>query len=400
MTGLPQVTINISAFSRPALSDDGIAGFILYNNDIADLTVFSTTSRVQRFTNFAAIEATGINSTSVNFTDEADILEQFFLYGGGEVYIGVFDVPIAAYDFVEVDAMKASSDGAIKLYAVPAGIKALASADVLTLDAKIATLNPLKKSATSFYSANTGAITVAALEDMRALSSSAKYVSVVLGQDLDNYPATITTYSMANIGAVVGRTALLSVNENSLYSRGINRSSWSISTNMINVGIVLNDGTTDNTFIPISDIAEADQDDINDRGYIFWRYLPNKNGSILSNDNNCAFATEAFNSIHAVRTDNKIRRVVDSSVSDLLGATVAFNPDGTMRQASINEYFKATNTPLSQMESDGEISAYTIFIDPTQDVLTTKTVIIQVAVLLTETSDYITVNIDYPVTLA
>lgn len=388
---LPNVEINvIGAITRPALSADGISGILFYNDNIADLTDFSTTNRIIRFSNLRAVEATGITADSTNFKDEHYHLSQYFLYGGTDIYVGIFDVPVTTYTFVELQDMKLFSNGDIRLYAIPVGSKDYSDTDITAINTIFDGFETEKKPAHALYSANTGKLTLAALSDVRALSSP--HVSLVTGQDGENRPADVTTYSLANIGAALGTLSQSGVEENIL---NVGRYNYALGGGMNIVALRLNDGTTDNVLSGISTYEKIDLDELNDKGHIFWRYLPNLAGTYLSNDHISEDATDTFNSIHLMRVRNKAIRELDTYLSSLIGANVLFNPDGTMRQSSIKVYENQASLSLRTMQDNGEISAFEVFIDPTQNVLSTKTVIVNAQIVPVESSDYITVNLAF-----
>lgn len=397
MTGLPRVNVNITGgIVRPNLSKDGIAGFPFYNDNIADLTQFSATNRIIKFTNLASIESVGITSNSTNFKVEHYILKEFFRAGGGEVYIGIFDVPAVSYDFSELTTMHLFSNGEIKLYGIFANI-AFVETDLALINAELATFEVTKQPAHAFYAADISAITIGGLPNLRTLAADLPYVSFVAGQDTENEPLALgTTFSLPNLGVVVGTEATSKVNENIL---NVGKYNYTDGINMLVPGFFVNDGTSDNTMIAVTDIAVADLNLLNDKGYIFWRYFPNLAGTYLSNDHNCVDVTETFNSIHIMRTRNKAVRLLDGNLTPLIGSTVLFNADGTLRTSSIKVFEDASKEILNQMTSDTEISTYDVYIDPTQKVAITKTVIVQVSILPTESADYITLNLAFVASL-
>lgn len=391
--GLPNVNINVvGAINRPALNKEGVTGFVLYNDNIADLTSFSASNRIIKFTNISAIEATGLTADSTNFKDEYSNLSEFFIFGGTEVWVGIFDVPGGAYDFTELDLMRKASSGDIRIYTIPTNAKVLASVDVLTIEVLIAGFEALKHPAIALYSGDTGTLELGNLEDLRGLASSAFHTSVINGQDLENFGLTVVSYSSPAIGAIAGTLSSSSVEENIL---NVGKYNYAVGARLNQVALMLNDGVDDNVLTPIADIDEGDLDELNDKGYIFFRYLPNLAGTYLSNDNNSAAITNTFNSIHITRVRNKVVRELDRALSVLIGAPVLFNADGTMRDASASVYENAASEVLQIMLNEAEISAYDVFVDTTLDVLTSKEVTLNVTIVPVESSDNIIINIAF-----
>jgi len=392
---LPRVTINVTGtINRPSLNTDGISGFCFYNNNIADLTTFSTSNRVVKFTNLAAIEAVGITAASTNFKMEHYQLSEFFRAGGVNVWIGVFAVPVSTYDFTELDSMRLKSLGEIKIYATFLN-KELDDADLATFNSKIASFDALKKPAIGIVSADIHNLALADLPDLRNLTADLENTSVVIGQDTENVGQTLTvasSKSTPDLGLFVGTLAQAKVSENVLYIGKYNYTNGSI---LANPGLYWKAGAVSGSLQNISDINEADLDSLNDKGYVFWRYMPNLAGTYLSNDNNCVAITKTFNSVHIVRVKNKAVRELDKALTPLVGTSVLFNSDGTMRPSSINVFESAANAALSTMKDNLEISAYSVYVDPSIDVLSTKTVVLNVSIVPVESADNITVNINF-----
>jgi len=392
--GLPNTSINVTGeIVRPALDKDGIAGLVLYNNNIADLTVFTATENIVKFTNLSAIEATGITKDSTNFKEEHYQLSEFFRAGGGEIYIGIFEIPTGTYDYTELDELNLFSNGEIRLYGVYNTQSELSTSDLGLINSLVESYKVNKKPSIAIVAQNIGTLTLNTLPDLRNLSTSLESVSVVIGQETDNVKYTLpTTKSTPNLGIVLGTLAIASVEENIL---NVGKYNYTDGTNMVNPGLVINDGTTDNVLTLISSINDADLNAINDKGYIFWRFFPNYAGTYLSNDNNCAKITDTFNSVHINRVQGKVIRITDGALTPLVGSTLLFNPDGTLRTASRKNFEDAVGEVMLTMLNDGEISAYEVYVDPTQESLASKQVIVQISIVATESADNIAINIAF-----
>jgi len=395
---LPNTTINVTGeIVRPALNKDGVTGLVFYNDNIADLTVFTTTNRIVKFTNLPAIEATGILSTSTNFKEEHYQISEYFRAGGGEVYIGVFAVPVGAYDYTELNQMNLISSGSIKIYGIYNPQAELDVADIAIIQTLVAAYEPKKKPAIAILSQDTSTLTLGGLADLRNLAADASNVSVVIGHDTTGVAATLATaasHSVCNLGIVLGTLANASVEENIL-NIGKYKDKYTNGVSMVVPGFFINNGSTDNTIVAITSIDDADIDILNDYGYIFWRYSPNYPGTHLSNDNNATKITDTFNSIHIMRVRNKVIRELDGALVPLVGSKLLFNTDGTLRPISIAGFENRAKSVLQSMMSRTEISGFVVYIDPTQEALTTKTVTVQVSIVPVESSDYITINIAF-----
>ena len=395
---LPNTTINvIGEIVRPALNKDGVSGIVFYNDNIADLTTFSATTRIVKFTNLPAIEATGITKDSVNFQEEHYQISEFFRAGGGEIYIGIYDEAVSAYDFLELDELYKFSSGEIRQYSVYNPQNVLDATDVSLIESIVAEYDVAKQPAIALLAQDISTLQLSALADLRNLPADAEHVSVIIGQDTQGTALSLTTTndrSTPNLGIVLGTLANAGVEENILdmgiynYTNGVE---------MVIPGFYAFDGVS-KVMIAINEIDKADQDVLNDKGYIFWRYAA-ISGTYLSNDNNSVNITKTFNSIHIMRPRNKVIRELDTALTPLIGSKLLFNGDGTLRPIIITKFTDVASTTMLAMKRDSEISAYEVFVDPTQDSLTTKTVIVQVSIVPVESSDNIIINVSFVASL-
>jgi hypothetical protein len=392
MGQLPQVIFSISDgnLGRTALNNDEISGLVFYNANVADLTGITAAANVVKFTNLGSIETAGITETSTNFKNEWYVINEYFRMGGGDVWIGIFPTN-TGNTFTELTTMKNVSAGEIRQYGVFANALAFNSTHVNTINTLIATMYTEKKPAVAIAAFHyTGVTSLSNFTDLRNLAADAPYVSVVIGTDTANLPSTSATTSLPNLGAVVGALSSAKVSTNILY---VSQFNYTDGVNMVTPGIRYN-GTT---ITPITSIAESDLDSLNDKGYIFWHYQANINGTYLSNDNNSTDITSDFSSIHNNRVIGKVIREVDANVTPLIGSPVNLS-GGLLTPQSVNIFQTAASSPLNIMESNGEISSYSIYIDKTQKVSTNNTISIQISIVPIFSADNITITIGFSTT--
>lgn len=392
MGQLPQVIFNISDgnLGRTALNNDEISGLIFYNANVADLTGITAAAPVAKFTNLGSIETAGITETSTNFKNEWYVINEYFRMGGGDVWIGIFPAN-TANTFAELTTMKNTSAGEIRQYGVFANGVNFSTTHINTINTLMATMYTEKKPAVAIAAFDySGVTTLAGFDDLRNLAADAPYVSVVIGSDTQNLPNTLSaTTSLPNLGAVVGALSSAKVSTNILHVAQFN---YTDGVDMVIPGIRYN-GTT---ITPITSIAEADLDTLNDKGYLFWRFFPNVSGTYLSNDNNSTDITSDFANIHNCRTIGKVIRNVDANVTTLVGSQVSLS-GGLLTPQSINRFKTAASSPLNVMEADGEISSYTIYIDKNQNVSSTNTVNIQISIVPIFSADNIVISLGFAV---
>jgi len=390
---LPKTVFNLTNgnLGRIPLAKNSISAFVFYNDNVADLTTFTATSRVNKFNNLTEIEATGITSVSTNFQAEYYQLSEYFRLGGGQIWIGVFAEPTGAYNFNEVDTLRLASNGEPRQYAVMAQENALTVGDVALLQAKADSMFTLKKPAHILYAANIGSIAVSALADMRNLAADCENVSVVIGQDMKNFPLTYSTannVSLPNIGVVLGALSGANVSTNILW---VERFNYTDGVQMVEAGLFCNDGSANNKFVPALSLQETTLDAVNDKGYVFWRYLANVSGTYLSNDNNSTDITSDYNSIALIRTINEAVRLVDAEVSKKLGSPVLLN-NGVLSVASKGAFRTAALSGLKQLEISNDITSSDAEITYT---VGTKTINVALSITPAFSADNIVVNLGY-----
>lgn len=389
---LPKVIINVSdgGLGRLALPQDSISGFVIYNDNIANLTTFTTISRIHKFTSLASIEATGITSASTNFKDEWYQLKEYFRLGGGDIWVGVFDEPVSAYDFTELTDMQQLAIGEIRLFGI-VNKEIFNTTDIALLNSVLEDMWAENRPAIGIFGQDTKTLTLATLPDLRNLPSDCPRVSVVIGQDMQNYPASVTGYSIPNVGAVLGALSSTKVSTNILEVAKFN---YTDGVQMVTPGFFV-----DGALLPVNDISlsESDLDLLNDKGYIFFRFL-DINGTYLSNDNNSTDITSDFASIHNNRVIGKAIREVNISILPLLGSPIR-TKGGIMTPGSVNVFTNAASAPLRTMRDADEISEFSVFIDPTQNVAATNTIILQITIVPIFTADKIVINLGFATTI-
>lgn len=394
--GLPTVNINITdgGLGRTTPSLDGVSAFPFLNNNIADLTQFTTTDRVLSFNTLSAVEKTGITATSTNFQKEYYILKRFFQMGGQKVYVGIFPSTDTFSD--GIDAINAYTNGEVRIYGV-ADSAALLEANIATLNAKMVSLADAKKPAHLVYTALTGSLTFASLPDLRDLTSEARYVSVMIGQDSANYPSTIST-GVADLGGIVGALSstdvATSILDHSLFN-------YNQGADMILPAFVVTDNAVANTLIPINDIRidESVLTSLNEKGYLFYHYEANQAGVFLSNAHTCAAIDSDYTYIQNVRVIEKSLRVADAVLTPKIGSKIAINANGTIKQSQISAYDTILRNEFKKMIDANEIAGVAIYIDPTQTPLVNNTLNVQIGVQPYPTSDYINVDLGFTLTV-
>jgi hypothetical protein len=387
--GLSQVTVNVgqSGLGRRPLNTDKISGLLFFNNTLP--TGFSSSARAKKAYSLEEAEALGIAEGSSDHAVEwYHISEYFRMNTQGELWIGYYAVPASTYDFAEVSTFVIASGGEIRQLGVYANGLTFASAQCTTIQAIIDAMPAAYKQFSVMYAPNTAAITAitgwSAVTDLRTLS--AEKVTVVIAEDGGGAGATLAgskSYSITALGCALGAISKASVEQS--------------------IGNPQNFDLSDGTEMEVPALANGDlvsamsasaMGGLKDKGYLIARkYTPDLSGTFFERCPTAIAATNDFAWIETNRVVDKAIRLVRSALVPQLNGTVLLKADGTLREDTVGYYQDLGQTPITQMEADGEISAGLVQIDPTQDVLSTSTLEISVQIVPVGIAETITVNI-------
>lgn len=384
------LVINILETTVAPELQDGIGLDLIYNDNIADLTQFSDTNRIIKFTNLNAVEAVGITADSVNFKVEYHQIKKWFNAGGSYLYISINDVPAITYDYAELDVAYNFAQGEINIVMIHTPALVLAETEIAKLNVKAEFYNTEQQPLVIIYGADTSTTTLAAQIDRRSFADTYEYVGFVTGQDTENDASDLSlTTSLPEVGYIAGTLSSAAISENIGH---VGKFNYVIGAEMVSPGLCINDGLVDNVIVPMTEVDSADIALLQLKGHIFFGFQPNKNGSYLSNDYNGS--TGAYDSIHIVRVRNKIIRLISSVVIDNVKARVKFNADGTLRPNSLTKYYDSVDLAMRVLVDAGDVSGYETVIDPSQDVKTTGQLVIAVNWDEVFTTDKIVVNLN------
>jgi hypothetical protein len=389
MSGLSKVTVNVGkgGLGRRPINKDKISGILFFNNTLP--SGFSTSARVKKVFSLAEAELLGIaEGSSDHDTAWYHISEYFRGNSEGELWIGYFAVPASTYDFTEIATMLNAAEGEIRQLAVWANALTFASAQCTTIQAVRDGLPDALKQVDILYSANMAAIVAitgwAAVTDLRTLT--AKNVTVVIAESGSGAGATLAAAKATSISAI--GLALGVVSRASVEQSIGNPQNFNISDGIeMEIPALLNGDL-------VSALSVSALGGLKDKGYLIARkYLPDITGTYFERAPTAIAATSDFAWMEINRTLNKSIRLVRSALIPQLNGTVLLKSDGTLRDDTVGYYQDLGQTQLTQMETDGEISAGEATIDPTQDVLSTSQLTIAVAIVPVGIAEEIIVNI-------
>lgn len=136
---------------------------------------------------------------------------------------------------------------------------------------------------------------------------------------------------------------------------------------------------------------------INEKGYVFCRNIQGVGGSYVNDSHTCAPIESDFRYIEANRTIQKAKREIRTSLLPDLNSPLTVLADGTLSPDTTKYFENKAARPLALMQNAGEISEYSVLVDPEQDVLTQSILKIQVKIVPRGVARNIVVNIGYAV---
>ncbi len=314
------------------------------------------------------------------------VSEYFRLKPNGNLYIGIYASPSTNYD--EITSVRDFADGKIRQMLV---YHAFASTTIATIVPKLQTKITLSEtdkmpiSSILFAAEISGTATLAALTTLVGLSSPK--VSVVISQDGASqgyYLWKTTAKSITDAGAKLGALSNAKVNESWAWV-----SKFPMSDGVELDTIAFSNGVNYNV-TPESELAS-----LSDYGYCFLRKFTGFTGSYNNQPNTCSLPTSDYHYIYNNRTIDKAIRTIRVSTIPALSSPIVLNSNGTMTDSTVAYFESLANMALDVMIQNGEISAYSVTIDPAQNVLSTNKVVETVKVLPIGVADFIEINIGF-----
>lgn len=187
------------------------------------------------------------------------------------------------------------------------------------------------------------------------------------------------------LGALLGTISSAKVNESVGYVRKYNVSNGSELEKPI-----LFDGASLDTVLP------ATLDELDDKGYIFLRKHIGIAGSYFNDSYTATSLTSDYVTIENNRTAHKAFRGVRAALLPELNAPVDVDPaTGKLDNGYVKYIQGLAGAPLFQMQQNGELSGFSVTIDPDQNVLASSRVEVSVKLVPKGVSREIIVNMAY-----
>lgn len=228
--------------------------------------------------------------------------------------------------------------------------------------------------------------------DLRDLN--AKNVAVSAGQDGNgkgNELAGIYGKTIGTGGLILGMVSRASVHENIAWVGQFNANANS--TNEFDL-IKLADGRD------VKQISASEMDVLNGKGYLFLKKHIGRAGSYFNDSHNAVSESSDYAYIENVRTIDKGTRGVRTFLLPYLNSPVYVNPeDGKLTEDTIATFKNEAERALDEMERLGEVSGFSVSIDPDQNVLRDSQIVISIIIVPVGVARNIVVNIGFNVSI-
>lgn len=316
------------------------------------------------------------------------ISEFFRIQPKGKLYVDI-EATADATTFSKVTSLQNFANGEIKQLGIYQKTTAFATSQTTTLQAILDALETNHKPISSVvYNAEISATSdLTTLANLKLLSN--KNVSVAIGQDGDNLGFKLykaTGKSIGCMGTELGAIALAKVNESIAWIGKFNVAAAEYDK------LAFANGTV---YTTLSDGSIANLEAF---GYNFlkkWRVL----GSYFTKPNTCIALTSDYTYVYNNRVIDKAIRSIDTFLLPQLASPLVVNADGTLSEDTIGFFQSLCDRALEVMQRDFELSAFSVVIDPSQDVLTDNELTIAVKLVPVGVADTITVNIGFALSI-
>ena len=378
--------VNTAGLGTPLASSDHKSGLVFYNDTLP--SGFGVSDRVKTVYSIEQAEALGIAEGDADHGVEWYHIREFFQkQPSGELWLGYFAVPVGTPDFTEVKTLQDTALGELRQIGVYFVESAFTTAQVTALQAVVTTLQSEYKYTSILFGADISAVSdLSTLPDLRALTGP--QVSVCIGQDNGAKGLALFTskgVSITDLGAKLGAVANANVNESI---------SWLEKFNMVT------DGSEFDT------VAFANGDDYNatakslvnaidDKGYLFMVKEIGFSGTYNNDSYTCVTSTNDLATIENNRTIDKAKRLLRFFILPNLGGPLRVNTDGTLRVDTIGTFKALGEKALGQMERNGELSAFEIIINASQNVVSTSKLEMTVKIVPVGVAREIVINIGF-----
>ena len=291
----------------------------------------------------------------------------------GQLWVGFFPVP-STYTWSEITLLQTASAGKIRQVGIYKDA-VYASGDLTAINTAIVTYNDANHQPLSaLYAGNLAATTdITTIADVSLLT--ANKVSSIIGQDgaaLGAYLYKTTGKSITHLGIALGILSASAVSEDFGEPAKFNLSNGSeCDVPAFANGQLLSD--------PL--LSQSALDAIDAKRHIFGQNYVGYAGTYFNDNHTAITATSDYAYINDNRVIDKAIRGVYSALIPYLKSKLLKNADGTLAYSTVKFLENQALAPLYQMSRDqdlGEVVASDVYIDPSQNVISTSQLVINI----------------------
>lgn len=343
--------------------EDHISGLLFYM-PTADIPAVFTPESVQLVSQIETAEKLGITADAEAWHVKVlhyHLSEIYRLNPGIKLYLGIYAEPTTA-TFAEVEKMQRYAGGDIRQLGVYI-TKDIVAADVTALQGMATTLEAADMPLSIIYAPRVANVESIASELQVA---GQKNVSIIISEDAAGVAATLraddntTDLPVTAIGIALGILSKAKVNESIAWVK------------MFPTGVSLPafvDGAL------YRDLDSGVIEGLDTAGYLFFVTYSGLGGAYFNDSHNMDVATSDYSKIELVRTMDKAVRGIRTYLLPELGSPLYVDPEtGKLDAPTVKHLEMVASTPLEAMNVAGELSGYSVEIDPDQNVLATSTV--------------------------
>lgn len=344
---------------------------------------------------------TAIAGTITQFTGGASsqaaihyyhISEFFRMQPKGILYVGLYNTSAT---YTEITDMQTFANGSLRQVAVFKD-GTWASGDITILNTIANTNKTNYKPLSILYAGNLVATTdITTVSDFSTATTN--LVTSVISQDgggkgnflFESSLLSGAKKSITNIGCALGTIALAKVSESIAWVGKFN-----ISDGVENEIVEFANGQL------WTSLSQSSLEALFSKRHLWAKKFTGVSGTFWV-DSSCAVATTSdYAYIENNRTICKAERNLYTAYTPLLNSPITFNANGTITDNTIAYFENVGNAALDQMVKDNELSAKSVTINPTQNVLSTSTLTIAVTLVINGVARIISIPIGFKPSIA
>ena len=350
---------------RTLAGEDHISGLLFYNSALP--SGFSADERIKTVSSIETAEGLGITADAADWGIRVLHYQPtsiFNLNPAISLYLGIFAPASGASTFAEIKKMQNFAGGKIRQIGVWNGSVALSETDLNTLQSVRNALDQQGKPLSIGYAPKVADVTKM---EQELAGSNRCGVSVIIGQDGAGTAAELfadtgntNKSSVTAIGEWVGILSSASVHESIAW---VEKFPTNIALPAFADGTLLRD--LDAAVVEALDAAR----------YLFFVTYDGIAGAYFNDSHTMDSPTSDYAYIENVRTMDKAVRGVRTYTQPKLGRPLKVDATtGKLETYVVEDLQLTASRALETMEKAGELSGYTVEIDPEQNVLATSTV--------------------------